>query len=41
MITGQKVIARIRRDFGRISAEDDKRVQEAARLLLDGVLGGQ
>lgn len=39
MSTGQKVIARVRRDFGRISAEDDKKIQESARLLLDGVLG--
>ena len=35
----EKTVAKIRRDFGRISSGDNKEIQEAARLLLDGILG--
>lgn len=35
----EKTVAKIRRDFGGISTGDDKEIQEAARLLLDGILG--
>lgn len=35
----EKTVAKIRRDFGGISAGDNKEIQEAARLLLDGIMG--
>ena len=35
----EKTVAKIRRDFGGISAGDNKEIQEVARLLLDGIMG--